>query len=68
MDAQQLRPRIIIVLVSLDIEKSESGFAVAHGKIECCAERKLIYYELAKRRDERRRQIVVAGAACPAVA
>ena len=27
---------IVIVLVTFDVEKGESGFAVAHSKIESC--------------------------------
>src|SRR2546430_16952398 len=40
IDGKQLRPGIVIALVSLNIEKGEAGFCVAHGEIEWFARRK----------------------------
>ena len=41
---------IVIVLVAFDVEKRESGIAVAHCKIERLIRRKFFDYQLLERR------------------
>ena len=36
-DGEQLRIGIVIVLMSFDVEKRETGFGVAHSEVEACA-------------------------------
>ena len=57
-DAERLCVGIVIVLASFNIEKGESGLAVAHGEIETLVRRKFFDYELLERRAKRGRKIV----------
>ena len=52
--AERLRIGIVVVLVSFDIEKRESRFAVAHSEIESRVGREFFDDELLKRRAQRR--------------
>jgi hypothetical protein len=45
-----LRVGVVIILVSFNIKKGESGVAVAHGEIEPLIRRKFFDYELLERR------------------